>query len=84
MLHTILDATNSRKKTNTRNNYIITNTKNVSPTEPVDPNSYIFFVKKIKEVPQAIPKNLSSIPLIPLNIFQTWHSLELPSKMEEN
>ena len=84
MLHTILDATNSRKKTNTRNNYIITNTKNVSPTEPVDPNSDIFFVKKIKEVPQAIPKNLSSIPLIPLNIFQTWHSLELPSKMEEN
>ena len=46
MLHTILDATNSRKKTNTRNNYIITNTKNVSPTEPVDPNSDIFFVKK--------------------------------------
>lgn len=87
MLHNILDATNSRKKTYIKNNYIITNTKNVvppPPPEPVAPNSDIVFTKKIKEVPQAIPNHQSSIPLIPLNIFQTWHSLELPPKMEEN
>lgn len=38
------------------------------------------------------PKNAKSLPqrplkihsIIPLNIFQTWHSLELPEKMREN
>ena len=67
MLHNILDATNSRKKTNIKNNYIITNTKNIvppPPPEPVAPNSDIVFTKKIKEVPQAIPNHQSSIPLI--------------------
>ena len=55
------------------------------------PRQYIkpminFHKNNIVELPKQInvepPKQIYSI--IPLNIFQTWHTLDLPPKMKEN